>query len=267
MKLIESFTIAKTGMEQANEDGYYIDNSFVAVIDGATSKKSGNIQGISSGRFAMQKIKEALKKVNPKDTPIEILTFINNFLKESVKSLDIKNLDTPAASILICNLQREEIILYGDCAYSVNGKTYKIIKNADKVLSQKRAEIIKNAINNGVSISEIRQNDIGRQAIINDLINQANNFANFNNQNGYPCINGTDIIESFIKIEKIKKKDEIIMCSDGYPVIENTLEKSEEKLKKLLKKDILCISELCSTKGVKIGDISFDDRTYLRFIV
>ena len=39
MKLIESFTIAKTGMEQANEDGYYIDNSFVAVIDGATSKK------------------------------------------------------------------------------------------------------------------------------------------------------------------------------------------------------------------------------------
>ena len=85
----------------------------------------------------------------------------------------------------------------------------------------------------------------------------------------YGCnvLDGFDIIAENIEIIKVDKNSQIVLASDGYPFLMNTLEKSEEKLKEVLEKDPLLIHMYKSTKGLKEGNISYDDRTYIRFIV
>ena len=56
----------------------------------------------------------------------------------------------------------------------------------------------------------------------------------------------------------------VIMASDGYPVLADTLEETERLLACSLAEDPLRIGEHPSTKGVAAGNESFDDRTYLR---
>ncbi|WP_231954516.1 hypothetical protein [Actinoplanes derwentensis] len=57
---------------------------------------------------------------------------------------------------------------------------------------------------------------------------------------------------------------ELVMASDGYPVIGRTLAESESVLADLLERDPWCVRELAGTKGVLAGQTSFDDRAYLR---
>jgi hypothetical protein len=58
--------------------------------------------------------------------------------------------------------------------------------------------------------------------------------------------------------------DELMIASDGYPVIGETLATSESELALLLEKDPWCVAELAGTKAVLPGQVSFDDRAYLR---
>mmetsp|Transcript_13529 Transcript_13529/g.19800 ORF Transcript_13529/g.19800 Transcript_13529/m.19800 type:complete len:407 (-) Transcript_13529:215-1435(-) len=82
---------------------------------------------------------------------------------------------------------------------------------------------------------------------------------------GYGCLNGTYIPDQYLEIIPIPlNAREIVMASDGYPCVENTLEKSEKVLQQLLKEDPLCFRTNKSTKGIMNGNSSFDDRSYLR---
>ena len=40
ISIIKQFTKSKTGIESANEDGLFISEKYIAVIDGATSKEN-----------------------------------------------------------------------------------------------------------------------------------------------------------------------------------------------------------------------------------
>lgn len=55
------------------------------------------------------------------------------------------------------------------------------------------------------------------------------------------------------------------MASDGYPFLKPTLAESEEALAHLLAYDPQCTHEFIATKGIVVGNKSFDDRTYIRF--
>jgi glycerophosphoryl diester phosphodiesterase len=65
----------------------------------------------------------------------------------------------------------------------------------------------------------------------------------------------------------MKLGDRIILASDGYPELFDTLEETERYLFQMLTKDPLCIHELRGTKGVRPGNQSFDDRSYISFRV
>ena len=74
---------------------------------------------------------------------------------------------------------------------------------------------------------------------------------------GIPCL---------IKVIHLSEgKHEIILASDGYPLLRPTLQQSEQDLDRLLKEDPQCCRLYESTKGLKPGNKSFDDRTYVRF--
>ena len=60
---------------------------------------------------------------------------------------------------------------------------------------------------------------------------------------------------------------QVVLASDGYPVLKDTLAESEKSLDELLQKDPQCLRENRGTKGLVKGNQSFDDRTYVRFAV
>ena len=62
------------------------------------------------------------------------------------------------------------------------------------------------------------------------------------------------------------RPQEIVMASDGYPMLFATLGQSEARLQELNSIDPLCFRENKSTKGLSPGLNSFDDRAYIRFV-
>ena len=59
---------------------------------------------------------------------------------------------------------------------------------------------------------------------------------------------------------------EIVLASDGYPFLKSTLADSEAELAHLIATDPQCIHDFIATKGLVVGNLSFDDRTYVRFV-
>ena len=50
ISIIKQFTKSKTGIESANEDGLFISEKYIAVIDGATSKVNKLHNGLTGGQ-------------------------------------------------------------------------------------------------------------------------------------------------------------------------------------------------------------------------
>ena len=76
-----------------------------------------------------------------------------------------------------------------------------------------------------------------------------------------------DVIQDFIVTCPVQDGETVILASDGYPQLAQTLAESESKLQDTIDKDPLLINLYKSTKGIVPGNVSYDDRTYIRFTV
>ena len=59
----------------------------------------------------------------------------------------------------------------------------------------------------------------------------------------------------------------VVLASDGYPVLRKTLKECENELDYIRQNDPMCFRLFRSTKGIKQGNASFDDRAFCKFIV
>jgi len=58
-----------------------------------------------------------------------------------------------------------------------------------------------------------------------------------------------------------------VLASDGYPDLKETLAASEERLQEILDDDPLLFRKYKATKGMHEGNVSFDDRAYVKLKV
>lgn len=56
----------------------------------------------------------------------------------------------------------------------------------------------------------------------------------------------------------------IVLASDGYPYLKDSLEASEHALQGVLRDDPLLFRTYKATKGIQQGNLSFDDRAYVK---
>lgn len=247
-RIIEKFTTSKSGKNDGtNEDRIVITDNFAAVIDGATSKEK-------TGGTAAELVAQTIKILKPNTPAQEAVKIIQNSLKNQIGS----------ASALIYSNSRKELWSIGDCRYSLNGETHKQEKKIDIINAEIRSAKAHELISQGMTIEQLRENDLSREAIMPNLIKQKE-LENSAEELGYPVLNGKNE-DVKVKIIKIPAASTLILASDGYPVIEDTLKKSEAALKKMIIEDPLCISVNKGTKGVKAENESYDDRTYVKII-
>lgn len=268
MQIIESFICGKENDPNTCEDGIVMGENFAAVIDGVTAKGKRLWNGKKSGYYAKECLIDALKNGVKEQNAEALFCRLDTVLKEcaAVCEEELQIEEYPRASIILYQDDKKEIWSYGDCQCSINGICYTHTKKIDELNADLRAYYLEEFLLKGGTLEEVRENDLGRAAIRKNLMMQ---FA-FENQKvpfGYPVLNGMGIEPSMIKVYSLQAGDEVILASDGYPELGRSLVESEGMLKNLLKKDPMCFREYSSTKGVKAGNQSFDDRAFCKIIV
>ncbi len=71
----------------------------------------------------------------------------------------------------------------------------------------------------------------------------------------------------FTSYSIVEASHSVVLASDGYPILKATLQESEESLARHLADDPQNIKEYVATKGLVEGNLSFDDRAYVRLTI
>lgn len=267
MEIIESSIIGKKNQEEC-EDGLVVTDNFIAVIDGSTSKTPRHISpDMRNGRYAMRLISEYISSQLPLDASVEdfcrgVTEYIRNKVYEPqglTEQLFRHPEERLTASAIIYSDRRKELWLVGDCQALVDGRLYDNAKPYELEIARKRVELIAQ----GISPAEARKRI--EPILIETMLTGQNKK--------YAVIDGFPIYEQGVKTVSLDNtlphasdKHEIVLASDGYPFLKQTLADSEEALSRLIATDPQCIRYFIATKGLVGSNKSFDDRTYICFV-
>lgn len=276
--LIEQFQMGKNPeihpeKDQMCEDAIVANADFAAVIDGSTSKGLLRFNGKTTGRMAMEILADAVLNVlSPEDEMPHALAkltasirkfYEKNGLCEEVARHAENRL---TASMAVYSARKHEVWMIGDCLCRFNGVTHTNPKRVDAVLATVRADATRYLLQKGHSIAELQTRDLAREWIWPYLKDQCA-FQNSDEAGpfGYAVLDGFPVNASKVLVLPIPRNtQELVLASDGYPVLCDTLMDSEHELAQLLEEDPLCIGKSPSTKGLAKGNRSFDDRSFLR---
>ena len=260
MTITEQFICGKHTAADC-EDGIVITNNFAAVIDGSTSKTPKRLDpSMKNGRFAMLLISEYIKQM-PADYTMNnfcrgiTLRIAEEYAKRGIAEDMAKHPEERiTASAIIYSNSRKEVWMVGDCQAIqaiIDGEHYDNSKPYEQEIAMQRATLIKN----GMSPKE------ARCAIEPQLIK-----AMLEGQNRqYAVIDGTPIYMPGTRI--VTASHCVVLASDGYPTLLPTLHESEEALAKHLTDDPQNITDFIATKGLVEGNVSFDDRAYIKLTI
>lgn len=230
----------------------------MAVIDGSTSKTPLRVDpSMTNGRLAMTVIRDYISRMPATITCKEFCDAITRqlLLIYIGHHVDLEMLrhhpeTRLAASAAVYSLYHREVWLVGDCQAIVNGILHKNEKLCERMVAERRVSFI----HQGYSPQEARR--MVEPFLIDTMKGQNVDYAVID---GFPI--------PYDAVKKIKVTgEEIVLASDGYPFLCDTLEESENRLKRHLSHDPQNIHDFLATKGLVEGNLSFDDRAYIRFV-
>ena len=180
----------------------------------------------------------------------------------------INNIDSDdrlCASALVYSKFKQQVWSIGDCQCMINGVLFTQQKKIDVLMGELRSVIIRCFLLKGCSESYLMKNDLSR-SMINEFLLMQRFLENTEDEYGYPVLSSHGSVPKAV-IYDVRKGDKVIFASDGYPVVCDTLLQSEELLQSIIHEDPLLFKQFKATKGVVGDNVSFDDRSYLKFVV
>lgn len=296
MTIIEQSLIAKDPKGKS-EDGIVVTPDFIAVIDGSTSKSKVCChrdpaflsvpsaafpwpRKHSNGELAMLIIAKYIKKMRKDTTCNQFCSGVtasvrSYYKKELLAHLSEHPEDRLTASVIIFSRLRREVWMVGDCQAllipakpSAEGEQEPLFldnpKPYEHELAELRSKEAKRLLAAGTTVDELLEHDVARDAIIPRMLETMKH-----QNNGYSVVDGFPIDKLHIRTIPLDFQPwEIVLASDGYPFLCRTLGESERRLSLQREKDPLNIGpEFLATKAFRPGFDSFDDRTYIRFLV
>ena len=249
-----------------------VTDDFVAVIDGSTSKTEKQFcPSMRNGRYAMTLGEEVVKRqMSPEDKVETFCLKATQRIRQCYQehNVDMERLKTNPVERMTCSAivyssARKEIWLVGDCqAFDcTDSKLYENNKPYEQPIAEMRSARIRLDLLDGADPATYRIQDKGRDFIL-PLLREYCKYQNVT----YPVIDGFSIPMNTVKVVTLPAStQELVLASDGYPVLSKTLSESEDNLARILAEDPLLIGQVKMTKGWMKGNRSFDDRAYIRF--
>lgn len=274
MKIIEQFIEGKNIDQEKCEDVIFFNNHYAAIIDGATTKSKHTFNGYSTGKQVAVLIEKALndlhQKADKEETAYHITKSIYDFYKSNdyLQHIEENPKNKFAASAIIYSKHHSQIWQFGDCHCLIDDQYFESNKHIDYITSSARSLIIGSLLQKGYTVDDLLKQDLSRE-IITPLLENQQGYQNLkceDSEFSYICFDGFDIpIEDVPRLNVPENANHIVLASDGYPKLFNTLKESENYLEYLKKEDPLCYWLHPSTKGFNHKLNSFDDRSYLSF--
>ena len=296
MKIIESSIIGKKSPE-ACEDGMVVTDDFIAVIDGSTSKTPKHLNpDMKNGRYAMMLISEYIREELKADASVDdfcqgVTAYIYNKVYEKLgveERLKEHPEERLTASAILYSRTRNEVWMVGDCQAIIDGKLYENGKPYEEKIARKRVELIEQGLSPAEARKQIEpllikamlsgQNQtytvIDGFPIYREGVKVVSVSDSCSVQDSVPASNSVPASDSVPCSDSVSasgtffvSSSEIVLASDGYPFLEPTLAASEAALAEQIANDPQNIHSFIATKGIVEGNKSFDDRTYIRFLV
>lgn len=269
MKIVECFQQGKAGYPEKCEDGYVVTPDYAAVVDGSTSKLPPGQQALrpkSTGRQAMETTLEAIRALPPRATQEEAVQRLTEALRRTMPPEAAGRAECrPTCSAVLFSRYWGEVWFIGDCQCRYGGRTYAFPKAVDDILAGIRSDVIAYLLRRGRSVDQLLRHDEGREAIMDALRQQTyfQNDPNPYNPYRYTVLDGFPVLPGSVPTLRIGRTGRLVLASDGYPELCDTLAATEQRLADLLRDDPLCYRLHPSTKGLREGNCSFDDRTFL----
>ena len=267
----QSFLCSKRGLQEVCGDCLVDEKDFIAVIDGSTPKGHRLWDGMQGDVFVSAVLSEAICSLSPETDAMSAIEALNRavgrqYERFGIDFASLKPEEQLQASVVIFSVARKEVWSFGDCLIRINRRDYRNIKKGDEVLSDLRAFCIEAAELQNMKTPFDAEEDYGSTQIL-PFLKQFTMFANTDKSFGYDVINGGKVFKERVKVYQVQPGDHVVLASDGYPKLFDTLEETEKYLRESLQEDPLCINRLRGTKGVKKGDLSYDDRCFISFTV
>ena len=204
------------------------------------------------------------------------------------------------ASAILYSWTRNEVWMVGDCQAIIDGKLYENGKPYEEKIARKRVELIEQGLSPAEARKQIEpllikamlsgQNQtytvidgfpIYREGVkvvsVSDSSSVQGSVSSSDSSSVQDSVSSSDSCSvqdpvscsgSASASDTIpSSSSEIVLASDGYPFLKPTLAASEAALAEQIANDPQNIHSFIATKGIVEGNKSFDDRTYIRFLV
>ncbi|MCH9275218.1 hypothetical protein JS533_002860 [Bifidobacterium amazonense] len=287
MRVIERCCRGKRADQSLNEDGLVLTDGFAAVVDGVTSKSVRRLWRPSGGVVAKNLLLEAIADLPADATMRQVQTMLDGRLRAQYAAIgddaalfEREPWERLQANAVVYSAYRREAWLFGDCQIMVNGVATPTVKCVDVLFGELRsfaaqALALECGPSDGADYGgavgtdhrAVGTGDDPARAMILPFLRLQSRFANRRGEYGYFVFDGFTDPTYPIRTVSVSPGDDVVLASDGYPLLRPTLAESERELDHLRRDDPRLIREYRTTKGFTPGQESFDDRTYLRFVV
>ena len=263
VEIIEQFTRGKRRDNDYSEDRLIIGKHLFGVIDGARGPDYTDTDMITA---ALENAVCLAKSTRPETTPHILVDQLTENMATAKTTAGLSNRRyTGGHMISVFHAPSGTLWRVGDCPFRMNGITYDNEFEVETIAARQRAVTIEAMILNGHRIEDL----LGDPGYLDSFSPYFHSLLDFANRDTHPLgfgvINGLRVPDNLVQVFDIPKTvSELIITSDGYPVVADTLADTEVALEGLLKRDPLCIREHICSKGLTHDQVSFDDRTYLK---
>ena len=233
--------------------------------------------GSSNGRYAMLLTAHYIRRMKKDATCEQFLRGVTAYIRKHYRKSMLPRLaehpeDRLTCSVIVFSRLRREIWMVGDCqgllipttpTQPMNPIQPILLENpkpAEAELAAQRAVEVKRLLAEGHSVEALCRNDIARPTIIPHMVET------MRQQNiSYSVVDGFPVARKHVRIIPLDFQPwEVVLASDGYPVLCKTLAESEAALQHQRTTDPLNIGDFQATKAFHPDFNSFDDRAYIR---
>lgn len=250
-------SLGKFGTDEMNEDATVVAPPYFAVIDGVTSKQSWS--GIAPGRLAAQTLADVIPTFPANLSARDAIDLLTSALAEQGLSSE-----QPAAAVVVFSASRREVWSVGDGWAMIDGFAHRFQHEIERRGAAARAALLQARLQT-TDISTLRDRDVGREMIAPLLESEAE-LSNIHSAStlSFGRIDGRPVPDDLIVTLPVPRSwKRVVLASDGYPTLGDSFEATEAALTARLARDPLLIEDPPETKGKDVGQVSFDDRSWL----
>lgn len=263
--VIESLVVGKQSAERC-EDVLHVSEHYIAIIDGATSLADHG-ERKRPGRIIAELLDAALHEMAPDLQARDFFSTLSHRITQALAPIWRAQDERPTASMLVYSVSRAEVWVLGDGWVGIDGHLQQFSIPYADAYTFLRCAYLHTLIASGTPVASLLERDAAQALIAPFIRNQAKMQNRLPPPYGYGIMDGAPACAEYVRVLPVGAGREVILASDGYPAIKDSLAATESYLHELLRKDPLMIHEHPQVKGMQPGQVSFDDRSYVRFTV